>query len=273
MFYVVQNNLYRELAYHDLMAQLVRRDLPHAVVKPIAIAHKLVPIDFDSHAYKGDVADIPDMEINYDGNIIVMGAITLSNIAVKRGWKPGSFLNDDFTFEKWRKNFGTNLLNHDSIVCQFSDVTNHWDTFFIRPCEDTKSFNGMVINWGDGSWKDDMLDKANEFALLMPDTLVSYCSVKEIYREYRFFVIDGKVITGSQYKIGNRVLSDSTVDDDITQFAQQMVDTWQPARAFVIDIAMTPEGFKVIEINNFNSAGFYACNISKIIDALEDMKF
>jgi hypothetical protein len=28
---------------------------------------------------------------------------------------------------------------------------------------------------------------------------------------------------------------------------------------------------KVLEVNNLNSAGFYACNIGKMIEALEEM--
>jgi len=48
-----------------------------------------------------------------------------------------------------------------------------------------------------------------------------------------------------------------------------MVDRWQPAEAFVIDIAKTYDGLKVIEINNFNSSGFYSCDVYKIVDSIE----
>ena len=51
------------------------------------------------------------------------------------------------------------------------------------------------------------------------------------------------------------------------------VDRFQPARAFVLDVADTLEGPKVIEVNNFNSAGLYACDVGKIVDAIEAMEF
>lgn len=44
---------------------------------------------------------------------------------------------------------------------------------------------------------------------------------------------------------------------------------WQPADAFVVDVASGPFGHKVIEVNCFNSAGLYACDPGRIIDAVE----
>lgn len=96
-------------------------------------------------------------------------------------------------------------------------------------------------------------------------------SLKEIYAEYRFFIVDKKIVTGSLYKRGNIIIHDTNIDNKIIEFTQKMVDLWQPARAFVLDIADTPDGLKVIEINNFNSAGYYACDISCIVQAIENM--
>jgi len=100
-----------------------------------------------------------------------------------------------------------------------------------------------------------------------------FASVVGGVTETRFFVVDGKIVTGSLYKRGNKVIYDSNIDPDVQKFAQEMVDFWQPNRAFVIDIALTPDGCKIVEINNINSSGFYASNVNKIIDAIEGMEF
>jgi len=47
-----------------------------------------------------------------------------------------------------------------------------------------------------------------------------------------------------------------------------MVDMWQPADAFVLDIALTHNGYKVLEVNCLNSAGFYAADVSKLVQAI-----
>lgn len=52
-----------------------------------------------------------------------------------------------------------------------------------------------------------------------------------------------------------------------------MIEIWQPARAFVIDIALTQESYKIVEINCINSAGFYAADVSKIVNAIQKMRF
>ncbi len=46
----------------------------------------------------------------------------------------------------------------------------------------------------------------------------------------------------------------------------------EPAQVYVIDVAQVRQGddwtYKVIEYNSFNSAGFYACDVPAIIDAV-----
>ena len=44
-------------------------------------------------------------------------------------------------------------------------------------------------------------------------------------------------------------------------------------RAFVLDIAETPEGFCIIEVNNINSAGVYAANVSQLVQEIDQMVF
>jgi hypothetical protein len=275
MFWIVQNNLYNERGYTELVDTLIRFDIPYVSVKPVPIINKLLPSDFDSHSFYGDISEVPEPLIPTNSNVMVCGAVTLSKIAKQRGWTPGSFLNDDFTFESWRKHYGCELLNHDSKICEFKDVTNYWPTFFIRPCLDSKVFTGCVYNWDTFyTWQRDILALNDELCPVKSDTLVSYCSVKEILREYRFFVVDGRIVTGSQYKLGDRVFYSADIDSDVISYAEKMIAIWQPARAFVIDIALVRGGeFKIVEINNINSAGFYACDIQKFVFAIENMAF
>jgi ATP-grasp domain, R2K clade family 3 len=49
-----------------------------------------------------------------------------------------------------------------------------------------------------------------------------------------------------------------------------MVDKYQVADAFVIDVCIANDQLQIVEINNINSAGFYDCNMFKLIEALEN---
>jgi hypothetical protein len=169
-------------------------------------------------------------------------------------------------------------LNHDSIVCKFSEVTNTWDTLFIRPCEDTKSFNGTVFDYADFSeWRNRVINLGETYGSLNADTMVAYSSPKNISKEFRFFVVDGKIVGQSQYgKRYGRALNQTNyqyvVDDGAIEFVQKMIDIWQPAQGFVIDIAdLQNDEYKIIEINNLNSSGFYAIDLQKFVMAIENM--
>ena len=275
MFWVVQQNLYNEYGYTALMDCIIRAGIPHAVVKPVAIINKLVPADFDSFSFKGYIEDAPEPYIDESGLVMVCGAVTMSKVAQKRNWVPGSFINENFDFEVWRQHYGEHLLNYDSQVCRFADLPKVSGEFFMRPCEDSKAFAGFVTTWDYyDMWRADVLRVNDDMQTLNGSTMITFASVKNILREYRFFVVDGKIVTGSLYKLGDRVTYMSDIDPDVLAYAQSRVDQWQPARAFVIDIALLEGGEKkVIEINNFNSAGFYASDVSKIVGAIEDMKF
>ncbi len=258
MHWIVQDNLFSEAGYRGLMEQLQRHQIEHTIVKVVPFSHELIP------------------EVNPTGLVYACGSTTLSKVAHERGWTPGSFINENFHYNRWLENFGDYLLNPSCVVGKFGEVRTppNCEAFFIRPCEDTKTFSGMVINREDFEiWRFKVLDLKETYTTLDADTEIIVAPLKEILREYRFFVVDGKVVTGSLYKMGSRVVSNKDVELEVELFAQRMVDRWQPARAFVLDIALTPEGFRVIEINNINSAGFYACDISKIVQAVETMEF
>ena len=59
------------------------------------------------------------------------------------------------------------------------------------------------------------------------------------------------------------------MDIDGILFAEEMANIYQVAEAFVMDICLTTEGWKIVEINCVNSAGFYQADVEKLVMALE----
>lgn len=114
------------------------------------------------------------------------------------------------------------------------------------------------------------------------DSLIQIATPKKILKEFRFWVVGGQVITGSQYRLGNRTVYDPLVDRDAWEFAQYAVKMFQLADAFVIDIAMidvelesgwglgVDPRYKIVEAGCINSAGFYRADLQKLVMALED---
>ncbi len=252
MYYIIQENLFREQHYQDLIDLFKKFDLPHQVVK-------IVPFT--------QIIEFTHMDTD---NVFVWGSVKMAHIAKDYGWKPGSFYNENHDYRVYSKYYKENLLNYDSIICSFGDKFVWPDhLFFSRPCEDTKTFTGQVFT--QASW--------NEFVeynltnghttTLNKDTPIQLCKIKEIQREIRVWVVKGKVITASQYKIENRVVYQECNEPFILEFVEQMCAIYQPAEAFVMDVALTVDGLKIVEINCINCAGFYHANLGKIITALE----
>jgi len=275
MLWIVQNNLYNEAGYVRFIEALDRLELEYLVIKPIPFTNQFLPADFDSATQEVD--DVEEPFIDTSKKVLAFGATSLSRIAKARGWNPGTYHNENFDYSIWREGFGwENILNGDAGVGAVHEMINSFDGdwLFVRPVEDTKAFTGMVMSCYDlHDWLQSIsMIEEEEFSPLHRNTEIMISSAKPILAEYRLFVVDGKVVTSSLYKQGNQTLYREDADDDVLEFAAEMINKWQPATAFVLDIARTDWGLKVIEINTINSAGFYAADVQKIIMALEELE-
>jgi hypothetical protein len=258
--WLLQNNLYSEEGFEHLTTALDRQSIKYSI-------HKCLP-------FIGTLD--PEPVVEPGSRVIVMGSYTLANHAKAHGWEPGAWL-ENLDFEIQREHWGGWMLNCDSRVLRFDQIQGLLNPVFIRPVHDTKSFNGQVFDHA--SWSE---FQGRVLALTPEDnaqvtgaTLVQACAVKEIWSETRFWIVDGEVVTASGYKLGSRktyseVLG-SRFSDDMIAFACDRAAEWSPNRAYVMDIAEGPYGYRIIEVNNLNSAGFYKANMGKLVHALETM--
>jgi len=124
-----------------------------------------------------------------------------------------------------------------------------------------------------------MFDKWNYTIELLEDvtsvtdeTMILISPLKDIIGEFRFVVCDGQVVTGSEYRWDDRL--DIRIDYPIECFdlAEKIANhDWQVDDAYIVDVASTIEGPKVIELNSFSCAGLYACDLEKIVKSLSSV--
>jgi hypothetical protein len=255
MHWVVQENLYKEDAFADLIRALELSGTSYEIVKVVPFSHEVIP------------------EPTSTDKIMVSGSTALTFIGVEKGWCV--FFNENFNHKAWVENMADELLNADAIVGAFGEVQPEWDEFFVRPVEDRKIFAGKVIHSSKfEAWREQTLSShADGYTTLTPDTEVIVAPLKEINSEWRFFVVDGKIVTGSLYRRYGILYQQPLLhNDEVFPYAQRMVDKWQPDRAFVIDIALSENGYKVVEYNCMNSCGFYKIDVGKLVEAIEAME-
>lgn len=257
MHWVLQDT-FSDDGWQSLLETMERFGFPHSI-------HKVVP-------FIGEL--IPEPEVDHN-NVICFGSYSMRHAAKKYGWTPGVFDVGEIDFEIQRSHWGENMLNFDSQIMPLKNIFLK-ERSFIRPVDDSKVFNG-------GVWQPDDFNGWMPKATEINETLCQVASVKEIWGEYRFFVVGGRVVTGSRYKMGDTVRYSQEIDQCFWDFAEAVAGSeiallphvinkpkWRPAPAFVLDICDTPNGIKIVEINTINSSGFYAADVPKLIFALED---
>jgi hypothetical protein len=296
MHWILQENLFKEAEWDNLVTCLERFNIPYSV-------HKVVPFSGDLIPFPQNMGNKADCKVNMFSSrmcqngtkscdvlhkVICFGSYSMRHAAAWNGWSPGVYdlMPQDFTVQM--QHWGDLMLNADAEVCEFQHADIFEDTF-IRPITDSKYFAGKVFDVEEFyTWKRNVcvlnLDYGNS---LKNDTLIQLCKPKKIYSEYRFWIVNQKVVSASMYKRGDTVIYSSDVDRRFYDFANQVLRTkdckydiraitencgWRPADAFVLDICETPEGMKVVEINTINASGFYAGNVQDIVLALEQME-
>lgn len=270
MHYLIQENVFKEQHYDMIHKAIHRLGLSHSVVRVFPFVDKIVDLkDIKGESYNVD--DLPEC-VPPTKNVFVFGAIKLARIAADRGWSPGSMMNENHDFQVYSKHYKDNLLNYDSEILTLG-TTFDWkpnEVKFIRPTKDTKSFTGQLFT--EHEWKDTVENYLHNYRSerFNESTEIQVSTPKNIHKEIRCWVVDGKVITASQYRLGNTVLYDDFVEQEAVEYAQSMVDIFQLAEAFVIDVCMTDNGWKIVECGCINCAGFYKSDIQKMIMAVDD---
>lgn len=256
MIFLIQENLFREEHYTILMEIMVK----------YALNHKIVRITSDND----DIIDIETgnpVELETK-NVFCFGSIKMARISKKHDWFPGSFLNNNHDYEIYSEKFGKeNMLNGDSIIQKFGDKIDFNTNKFIRPTQDTKVFTGQV--YSKYEWEDFVESSLyNGRFSLTKDTHIQVSTPKLIQQEVRCWIVKGKLITSSYYRLGNMSYMAECNDEIILEYAQKMVDKYSPADSFVIDICLVDGEPKIVEINCINCSGFYKQNLSKLIQSL-----
>lgn len=168
------------------------------------------------------------------------------------------------------------MLNSD---VEFFDLSLHQalsfsEAKFVKPTNDLKAFNAGILEAGQ-TVQEFIGGSLHQPHAFKEHILVS--SVKDVVDEYRFFVIDGKVITGSQYKVNKQLKYQSLIifdkdHVDAAAYAAEQATIFKPDDVFTLDICKTADGkYSIVEYNCFNCSGLYACDVPKLFAAVNEL--
>lgn len=252
MLWLIQENLYNENKRQDLIHVLERLDIPFMMV---AVENNTIT---------------PDIPLDNTLPIITNGSIMLSNIALKRGWMPGSLINENFSYNVWSEHYHDLLLNKNAIITTVKDAQITSDKIFARPILDNKTFNGRVFTREEFlKLQENSINSKPGF--VRPETEILLSIPKSIGQEHRHYIVDGEIITSSRYKLSGQPNFKEGCDEAVLEVVKKAINIWTPSRAFVLDAYIAGDEIGIVEIGGICHAGLYEANIMKLIMALDSM--
>lgn len=212
--------------------------------------------------------------------VIFYGSLGLAKqIRKKANWVPGVYYDPPkYNCVAYYAELGKFLVNGNYMMLPFGELLRRKEyifehiaserAVFVRPDRGDKVFTGKVVY--KEHWEKD-IDYFN-FNQLDKKELVIVAEPRNIAFEWRFVIVEGKVITGSQYRENEIVGNDSSYPPEAAKLAEEVASIYNPEPAFVVDICLTKSGeYCVMEIGCFSCAGLYACDRMTIIKAVSDL--
>lgn len=162
-------------------------------------------------------------------------------------------------------------INHGFQIVEygaFDRYTGPRPNLFVKPLEEMKRFSGVVVN-SKQNISEAHIEKYGKWLVPASSTKMIVSKTKQILSEYRYVVVNGKAITASTYD-SHEIVNCWYQDNHVTKFVNETAQIWNPAPVYVVDVAITTEGNKIVEYNQFSTSAMYACNQELILDALEE---
>src|SRR5688500_3772981 len=102
MYYIIQENLFKEYHFNTLVEYLKRYKLDYETIRFRPFVNEL--------EFKTDRKDV-----------FFFGSVNGARVAEQYGWNPGTLYNDSHDFEVYGKHYGDNMLNADGSIISIND--------------------------------------------------------------------------------------------------------------------------------------------------------
>jgi hypothetical protein len=209
------------------------------------------------------------------GSVVVHGSFELAKkVYSETNWTPGVICTlENYLWSFYAPKLPQDIkLNDNWGMKNASDLVKQAEAkqlndCFIRPDAGNKPFPGTPF-FGDRTLWPAM---TRMFLRYGGDIPVIISPLKTIFDEYRMVVIGGNVVTGSRYMREGLIDIGSGAPQEAFDVAEKAIGAWQPDIAFVVDVASTPEGYKVVEYNAFSTADWYGCDVLPILKSVDTM--
>lgn len=217
-----------------------------------------------------------DFVFPYDDPVICHGSIQMAKSLRGRGFM---FDQEAFRCRSYYPHYHELLLSQEYKILSTKDLYDAKNelynefavdgVIFIKPDTNDKLFAGTLV-------EKERFDREIDYIFLgrRGDYDVVVSRPWKIQHEWRFFVAEGSVITGSYYRKDGFFASVPGYPEEAAELATEIAGhEWTPEPMFVVDICLSGDEYCLLEIGAWNCAGYYASDLNKIVEAAEKIVF
>jgi hypothetical protein len=218
-------------------------------------------------------------------HIVVHGSLEFAKVLRRKAaWAPGLYCNlPQYECQMYYPKFDTRILNWEHVMLPFGSLGTRADwlfehvgkngSLFVRPIRGDKQFTGQVIKYEPESLTplDQRIFGAQGRTFSEDIVLVS--SAKEIKREWRLVVVDGKVVGSTMYMDGGEMVRVCGAPLEVIQYGEAIVREveYEPDAAWTLDLCESMGSIFALEVGAFSTSGLYACKPEPIIEAMNSL--
>lgn len=180
--------------------------------------------------------------------------------------KAGLFYDIKTFDQAYYNNLNLPLVNSNARIIPALDMRDmkFKTDMFIKPSRDMKAFEAGILPAG--CTLQEYIRQTWSTTYAFEENIIC-APVKDIDTEYRFFVVDGIISTGSIYKTNNQVQHIEIPENEkVWQVAKEYSKLYRPHNIFTMDIAKIKHtnDYQIVEYNCWNASGLYKSNITKL---------
>lgn len=243
----------------------VQNNYVERITVPVALYARQVGAHLEDRSSTSEF-DADDCGVDWSqyAHVLPVGSVQFLR-HLKKSVSLGKYLLHDevsFAATTWRDLLGAAMLNEvgQTVLAGDVGVLLAGAAMHVRPQSEDKAFNAKVFDVS--SWAEMRAERA------VAEGLLCWASpVKPITAEWRCWIVGGRLVEISQYRLEGAMARVRGAPEDVTGFAAEVAQTWLPAECVVVDIARTPQGLRVLEFNPIHGSGWYAADVPTVLDA------
>jgi hypothetical protein len=257
---------------HWLLEPEVFGDSPHPLAGAAQRAGHGVTFWRDEWWSTGALPEIDDERVVFHGSLG-----NAARVAALGRWSPGAYCDvERLRCSAWYPAVGQWRLNERYVVttvralCErprevAAGLGSGLERAFVRPDGPLKPFGGRVVTL------EGLTPQALDHGFYYDDLElpIVVAPVTALYEEWRFVVVHGAVVGSSGYHAAGRRAATTKIPAEATALAKEIVAVLPaPDPAYVLDLARTEAGLRLVELNPFSGSDLYGCDRDAIVAAV-----